>query len=208
MRRAWIITALALLLLCLPSPNIGAAEAAGAEKPNPMSFSVDLGLWALVVFVLLLFILSRLAWKPMLEGLKKREENIRTAIEEAEKTRQETRKLQAELQARLNKAGEEVREILDEGRRDAQALKDEMLQQAKRDIQADTDRQRREIETAKDQALKQIWEQSAQLATLISAKAIRRELSPDDHRRLVDEALAELQEAGRERVQEMRGFRG
>src|SRR5262245_54754132 len=129
MRRVWIVCAMALLLLGALTPGMFAAEAAGdAEKhsSNPMSFSVDLGLWALVVFVLLLFILSKLAWKRMLEGLKKREENILSAIREAEKTRQETAKLQAELQARLNKAGEEVREILEEGRRDAQAVKDDM----------------------------------------------------------------------------------
>jgi F-type H+-transporting ATPase subunit b len=73
-----------------------------------------------------------------------------------------------------------------------------MLAQAKADIQAERDRTRREIAGEKDRALKEIWDQTAQLATLVSAKAIRRELTPDDHRRLVDEALADLQKAGGE----------
>ena len=66
--------------------------------------------------------------------------------------------------------------------------------------EAERERLHRDINTARDQALKQLWEQSAQLATLISAKAIRRQLSPEDHRRLVDEALADLQGARRDRI--------
>ncbi len=201
------LAALVILMLAADLNPVQAAGEAGAEKKNPLAFRVDLGLWTLVVFLLLLLVLSRVAWKPMLEGLQKREDNIRGAIEEAEKTRQDTKRLQAELKARLDKAGEEVRGILDEARRDAQVLKEEMISTARGEIQTERDRLRREIDTAKDQALKQIWEQSAQLATLIAAKAIRRELTPNDHRRLVDEALAELHEAGQERVQEVQAAR-
>ncbi len=178
------------------------------DKPiSILDIRWDLGLWTLVVFLLLLWILSKLAWKPMLEGLKRREDNIRGAIEEAEKARTDARKIQGELQAQLNRAGEQVREILEEGRRDAQVVKDEMVAAARQENAADRDRLHREIETAKDQAIKQLWEQTAQLATLISAKAIRRQLTEDDHRRLVDEALAELRQAGQERVAEVRGAR-
>jgi F-type H+-transporting ATPase subunit b len=65
------------------------------------------------------------------------------------------------------------------------------------------ERLRRDISTARDQALQEIWNQTAQLATLISAKAIRRELTDEDHRRLVDEALAELRQASHERQHEV-----
>jgi len=99
----------------------------------------------------------------------------------------------------MNRAQEKVREVLDEARRDAQNLRDEMVAKAKSEIQTERERLRHEIEMARDQALQQLWNQTAQLATLISAKAIRRELNVEDHRRLVDEAIAELQEAGNER---------
>jgi F-type H+-transporting ATPase subunit b len=73
----------------------------------------------------------------------------------------------------------------------------EMQAKAATIIQADRERLRREMDIAKDQALKELWEQAAQLATLISAKAISRNLTVDDHRRLIDEALTEMREVRR-----------
>src|SRR5262249_48873676 len=96
----------------------------------------------------------------------------------------------------LDHAGEKVREIMDNARKDGQRLTEEMVTKARGEIQTERDRLRREIETAKDQALQDLWNQTAQLATLVSAKAIGRQLSEEDHRRLVDEALSELPQAG------------
>src|SRR5262245_43789992 len=62
------------------------------QEEGPLSISVDLGIWTLVVFVILLIILRKLAWKPMLDGLTKREENIRGALVEAEKARAEAQR--------------------------------------------------------------------------------------------------------------------
>jgi F-type H+-transporting ATPase subunit b len=121
-----------------------------------------------------------------------REQNIHAAMEEAQRARDEAKKVQAEFQVQMNQASERVREMMDAARRDAQQLNDEMVAKAKSEITAERDRLRREIESARDQALSEIWKQTAQLATQISAKAIRRGLSEDDHRRLVDEALGEL----------------
>ncbi|HMC64083.1 MAG TPA: F0F1 ATP synthase subunit B [Gemmataceae bacterium] len=163
-----------------------------AEPPIFTPVRIDLAIWTLVVFLLLLFILTKYAWGPMLEALKKREESVRAAIEEALRAREEAQRLREQLQKELNSAHEKVREILDEGRRDAQRLTEEMIAKARSEIQTERDRLRREIETARDQALHELWKQAAQLATLISAKAVRRHLTEDDHRQLVDEALAEL----------------
>jgi F-type H+-transporting ATPase subunit b len=84
---------------------------------------------------------------------------------------------------------------MDEARRDAQVLHDGMTNKARAEIQAEKERLVREMDRAKDQAVKELWTQSAQLATLISAKTIRRQLTEEDHRRLVDEALVELGKA-------------
>ena len=73
-----------------------------------------------------------------------------------------------------------------------------MIAKTKAEMQAEKDRLYRELHLAKDQALKELWNQAADLATLISTKAIRRQLTADDQRRLTDEALSELtQAAGR-----------
>jgi F-type H+-transporting ATPase subunit b len=167
----------------------------GEQKPfNPLEIAADLAIWTTVVFLLLLFILRRFAWSPILEGLRKREETIRAAIEEAQQARLEAEKARAEFQKERAKAEAQIPEIMEQARKDATRMVDEMREKASADINSDRQRLRREVETAKDQALAEIWNQAAQLATLISAKAIRRELSAEDHRRLVDEAMDEMRQ--------------
>lgn len=157
----------------------------------------DLGLWTLVVFGILLYILSRTAWPAMLDGLKKREQNIADAISSAERARQDSERIQKEMQAQMAQANDEVRALMDEARKDAAAAKESMLEGAKKEIATERDRLRREIDTAKDQALQDIWGQSTQLAALISSKALRREIRPEDHKRFFDEAMADLKDTSR-----------
>jgi F-type H+-transporting ATPase subunit b len=152
----------------------------------------DLGVWTLVVFLLLLYILSKVAWKPMLEGLKSREENIAKALTDAEAARREAAEMRSKFDAEMRKAQEQARDILATAGRDAQRAVEEMHAKAKADISADRDRLLRELETAKDQAMKVLLDHTAKLATLISSKAVRRQLNEDDHRRLIDEALGEM----------------
>jgi len=214
--RLLLVALLAILMLtwlCGPVPaseesNAHGAKTAGAkdhdshkaEEKGPPIFlpiRIDLAIWTLVVFLLLLFVLTKYAWNPMLGALQTREANIRSAIDEAQRARDEARELREHLASERAKIAEETRAAMDEARRVAQQLRESLMAQAKADIQADRDRLHREISTAKDQALKELWEQTAQLATLISAKAIRRQLTHDDHHRLVDEALADLRKAER-----------
>jgi F-type H+-transporting ATPase subunit b len=189
---AWCLLASVLLMA---SPAWAADEPAGPI--NPLAIRYDTALWAIVVFVFLLIILRKAAWGPILEGLQKREETIKAAVDEAKLAREETRRVTAQFQAEMAQKMAEIPKIMEEARRDAEALKEEMRAQAAKDIQTERQRLRREIDTAKDQALQEIWHQAAQLATLISAKAIGKHLSEEDHRRLIDESLAELQERQR-----------
>jgi F-type H+-transporting ATPase subunit b len=152
----------------------------------------DLGIWTVVVFGGLLFILSKTAWPAMLEGLKKREQNIADAISAAETARTEAEKSRLELKAEMAKANDNIRAMMDEARKDASVAKEEMLTAAKKEIGDERVRLRREIETARDQALLDIWNQSTQLASLLSSKTLKREIRPDDHKKLFDESLKEL----------------
>jgi F-type H+-transporting ATPase subunit b len=178
-----------------------------SEQLNVFKGSADLAIWSLIVFLLLLFVLSKLAWKPMLEGLRKREQSIHDAIAEADRAREEAHRFRDQLQSEVNNAHVKVREILDDARRDAERTTQDMIAKARGEIQTERERLRREIATARDQALQELWNQTAQLATLISAKAIRKQLSPEDHRRLIDEALGELREAGSEWQRQAAGVR-
>jgi F-type H+-transporting ATPase subunit b len=179
----------------------GHLEHMEVEKPvpNPIVPVWDLGLWSLVVFLVILFILNKYAWGPIMEGLHKREETIRSAVEEAKLARAETERISREFKAKMDQAYAEIPKIMENARRDAEAHREEMRVQTTKEIQTERQRLRREIETARDQALQELWNQAAQLATLISAKAIGRSLTEDDHRRLLDEGIAELAKAGQAR---------
>jgi F-type H+-transporting ATPase subunit b len=197
-RGAAVVGLTLVLLVGVPGLAWAEGDAEGArEKVDILSPRFDLGIWTVVVFGVLLLVLWKWAWGPMLQGLHNRERNIQGAIAEAQKAREEAQRLQEQWQQEMARAQEKVREIHDDARRKAQQNTDEMIAKARADIQAERERLRREIETARDQALQELWKHTAQLATEISAKAIRRQLSPDDHRRLVDEALADLPGAGK-----------
>lgn len=162
-----------------------------------VSLRWDLGLWTIIVFGGLLFILSKTAWPAMLEGLKKREQNISDAISAAENARNESEKTRLQLGSEMAKANDNIRAMMDEARKDASAAKDDLINAAKKEISTERDRLRREIETARDQALLDIWNQSTQLAAMISSKTIKREIRPDDHKKVFDEALKEMKAAGK-----------
>ena len=173
-----------------PPPEAGLERSGGTKVDVPEGIfkgSTDLLIWTLVVFGLLLFILGRYAWKPMLDGLKKREDSIRSAVEEARRARDEAQQLRGQLQQEMARSEARVQQLIEEGRRSAQRTADEMTARAKTEAQAERERLRREIDTARDQALQQIRDQVVRVATAVTTKAIRRDLTPEDQRRLVDE---------------------
>jgi len=171
---------------------------ASAPKLSKMaSFSTDLGIWSLVVFLGLLFILSRVAWPKMLAGLQKREDTIRGALDEAEKSRGEAQALRASLQKDMDNAHLKVKELIDEAKRDAEATAADVLAKARADIATDRERLQREIRTETEQAMQSLWTRAADLATQASAKVLRRQLDGNTQRQLIDEALSELKAAGK-----------
>jgi F-type H+-transporting ATPase subunit b len=168
------------------------------KKPDLFGKAADLGIWTIVVFLLLVVVLGKYAWKPLMEGLDKREKSIHDALTEAKQAREDALKLREQHQAQMNAAAEQVRSILEEGRRNSQQAADEMIARARAESQAERDRVRREMEVAREQALQELTGWAAQLATLISTKTISRQLNLDDHRRFVDEALADMKQTGAE----------
>lgn len=171
----------------------GRVEELKTNKPvNIFELSWDLGLWTLVVFLLLLFILRKIAWGPMLEGLKKREANIKNALEEAKKAQEESRRLQEEMAKQMAGAQDRIKAVMDEARRSAQEAADEMITKAKGEITAERQRLHREVEIARDQALEDISSRAADLATLVASKALGRIVTMNDQERLVQESIAEL----------------
>ena len=187
---------LATILVLLAWGAASAAAAQGSHTPNaePNIFEprLDLTIWTIVVFVLLLLVLRRFAWQPVLEGLRGRESRVRGALDEAQKVREAAHDLRDQIQAELAGIHDKLRAVMDDARGDAQDARDRMVAEGKADIQAERDRARRDLATAREQAVQELWGEAARLATLVSARVLGRSLDDTGHRALVDEAVSQL----------------
>lgn len=168
----------------------------GAEAPT--LFTGDLGniIWTLGTFLVVLLVLGKFAWKPILAGLQKREEFIRDSLEQARRDREEAEKRLAEYVRKIDASRAEASAIVEEGRRDAEALKRSLEESAKAEAQTILERARREISIATETATKELYTLTARLATEAASRIIRREITSRDHERLISESVAELEKVG------------
>jgi F-type H+-transporting ATPase subunit b len=183
-------TLMALAGLALAAP----ALAAEAEHAAPSLFAGDLGnsFWTLLIFGLVLVVLGKYAWGPILNTLQTRESFIREALEKAKREREEAEERLRQYEERLAGARAEASAIVDEGRRDAEVVKRRIEEDARRQAELMIDRARREIRVATDTATKSLFTLSAKLATEMAARVLGRELTPQDHERLIAEGIQDL----------------
>ncbi len=166
----------------------------GHAEGVPLNFKTDLAIWSLVVFLVFITVLKTFAWGPLVEGLDKRESDLRKDIAAAEAARVKAERMLAEHAEKLEKVQDEVREILAEARRDADHTKSEIVAEAQKEAEATKDRAVNEIERARDQALKELFDHFANSVTDATEHVLGRSLSGDDHERFIQEALAQVSE--------------
>ncbi|HLF13381.1 MAG TPA: F0F1 ATP synthase subunit B [Bacteroidota bacterium] len=155
--------------------------------PNP-----GLIVWTIVTFVLLLLVLRKFAWKPLLKALHDRESSIRGTLEHAENAKAEAGRILEENRRQLARAGEESQKILGEGRALGEKLKQEIVDQANRQSRRMVDQARLEIGRDKDNALAQLRREVATLALQAAGKILNETLDEKRHRALIDESLSKL----------------
>jgi len=175
--------------------EIGHAPPTGVSKADfesPAWFQTDLALWSFAVFMLLLGLLSKFAWKPIMEGLQTREDGIARQIAETKAANDEAKRMLATYERRLSEAADEVRGMLDEARRDADATRQAIVAEARKAADEERSRAKHEIQLAKDDALSQIAEKAGHLAVEVAGKFLRDKLGADDQARLVRESVAGL----------------
>ncbi len=182
-----------LLAICVAVP----ALAAGGGGENNI-FAGDLGnvLWTLLIFFLVLFFLGKFAWGPLLDSLKAREDFIRESLETAKRDRDEAEARLKDYDDKLNEARAEATSIVEEGRRDADVMRQRIEEEAQAEAEKMIDRAKREIAIAKETAVKDLYTLSGDLATGIASRIVARELDKDDHERLIGESIAELEKMG------------
>jgi F-type H+-transporting ATPase subunit b len=170
----------------------GAAPAHGGGRPNILEFQPTLAFWTLIVFLVLMAVLWKFAWGPLSKALHEREHQNEHALAETERARADAERLLAEHRRQMEQAQQQVQAMLDDARRTATASADEIRRTAQAEAETTKQRALSEIGVARDQALTELWSQTANLAVSVAGKVLDRELSPDDHRRLIAQATAEL----------------
>ncbi len=164
----------------------------GNTATDPLSFDPDLAIFTFIVFLLLLAVLRKFAWGPIMQALERREHNIAEHISQAERNHEQARLLLAEYEERLAGAAHEVRELLEEARRDAEHTKQSILAEARQGAEAEKARALREIEAAGDAAMESLAKRSAELAVELAGRIVQAQLSQQDHARLIEEAMAKF----------------
>jgi F-type H+-transporting ATPase subunit b len=155
--------------------------------PNP-----GLMIWTIICFALAFFVLRKYAFGPIQRVIDERRKRILEALEEAERSRGEARRLLEEHRALLGRARTDAEEILAEGRKVAESQRQRMKEEIESERQRRLDETSRQIEAETRRALEQIRAEVADLTLLATAKVTGKALDETDHRRLIDEAISEL----------------
>ncbi|MEH7883232.1 F0F1 ATP synthase subunit B [Bacillus sp. JJ1609] len=147
----------------------------------------------LIMFLILLALLKKYAWGPLMGIMKQREEHIAGEINAAEQARQETSKLLAEQRELLKQSRNEAQELIENAKKQGDIQREEIIVAARAESERIKESAKREIEQQKEQAVAAIREQVASLSVLIASKVIEKELTAADQEKLINDYI---QEAG------------
>ena len=149
-------------------------------------------IWTVVCFLITLFVLKRFAFGPIQNMLDERRDRIRRSIEEADKARVEARKLLEEHRALIGQARGQAEDILAEARKVAESQRQRVKEETEADRQRRLEETKRQIEAETHRALEQIRAEVADLTLIATAKVTGKVLDDSDHRRLIEDAVKDL----------------
>jgi len=165
------------------------AKGGGSFLVSP---SLGLMVWTLLAFGATVYILNKVAFPRIVEALDRRRRAIEESIEGAERTKREADELLEEYRARLREARGQAEDIVVRARKAADALQDESKQAAVKQREELLQATRRDIEAETRRALDEIRREVADLTVVATEKVTRKSLTPEDHKRLIEEALQEV----------------
>jgi F-type H+-transporting ATPase subunit b len=149
-------------------------------------------IWTVITFVILAVLLGKFAWKPLLQVLEERETTVRDSLEQARKARAEAEEILRRNQEALANARRETAALIEQGKREAEALKGEIVAQARHEAQELVEQGKRQVQYAQKQAIEQLRGQVADLAIQAAERLIVRSLDEKRQRELVDEYVRSL----------------
>lgn len=182
------LLAAATVLLASAAPL--AAQESEPARVDLLSPNTGLMFWTLVIFVVLFFILSRFAFKPLTKAVAEREQRLAEAIAAAKKDRDDAARLLAEQQKALEATRADAQRVIAEGRTTAEKLRNEMLEQTKHQQQELLERARVEIDNERKRAIADLRREAVDLALAGASKVVERNLDDQTNRKLVESFLA------------------
>jgi F-type H+-transporting ATPase subunit b len=157
-----------------------------------LEINPGLTIWTWIIFLILLAVLSKIAWKPLIASLKNREQAIADSLQRTEQARADAERLIAENKRERAKAEEEVQKALHEGREYAERMRADLVEKAKAEAEKMLVRARAEIERDTQNALQQLRSEAADLAILATSKLLDENMDEERHRKIVDKMIADL----------------
>ncbi len=157
-------------------------------QPDPGLF-----IWTIITFLVLLGLLRRFAWGPLLKALDERQETIRKSLDDAELANQELARLQAESAQIISAARAEAQSIVAKSRADAETVREGLKQKAKEEADAMVRNAERQIQQETARALQQIRHEVVDLSLSVASKLIRKNLSAEDNDALIQDSLNQIE---------------
>jgi F-type H+-transporting ATPase subunit b len=157
-------------------------------QPDPGLF-----IWTIATFLVLLVLLAKFAWKPILQALESRQEMIRKSLDDAEQAKQDLEQVQQESAKIVAQARVEADAIVANSRTDGAKLREDLRQKARAEAGEIVKNAEQKIQQERDRALSQIREEAVDVSLMIASKLIQRNLSREDNETLIDDALKQIQ---------------
>jgi F-type H+-transporting ATPase subunit b len=157
-------------------------------QPDP-----GLYIWTIATFLLLVALLAKFAWRPLLEALERRQESIRKSLDDAQKAKEELARLNAESQRILAAARAEADQILSDTRSDANRFREELKQKAQAEAAGIVKNAEKQIELEAARALQQIRSEAVDISIAIASKLLERNVSKADNERLIEETFKQIE---------------
>ena len=158
-------------------------------QPDPGLF-----IWTILTFLVLLYLLRRFAWGPLLQALDSRQDTIRKSLDDAEQTRKELAQVQEESARIVAKARVDADAIIASSRIDAAKLQEELKQKARTQADGIIENAEKQIQLRTEQSLDQIRGEAVEISLMIASKLIQRNLSEEDNTRLIEDTLKQIQQ--------------
>jgi len=157
-------------------------------QPDPGLF-----IWTILTFLVLVALLARFAWRPLLEALERRQAAIAKSLDDAQRARQELERLQRESAEMMRQARVEAEAIISRSRSDAEALREELKQKSRAEAAAIVKNAEKQIQLETARAIQQIRNETIDLSVAIASKILRRQVSKEDHEGLIEETLKQVE---------------